>query len=105
MGKTDNLRVEDVREVFRIIGDCRDVGREPALWHQRMLEGLSTKLGAVHAAGGEAWWNRPHHPLRCISAYNSSTAPATAAFRAYLRDDIPRIDRSCTRYSRYGFGA
>jgi DNA-binding CsgD family transcriptional regulator len=40
MGKADSLRVQDVRDAYRLIGECRDLGRDPALWQRRMLEGV-----------------------------------------------------------------
>lgn len=30
MRKSDLLRVQDVRDAYRLIGDCRDLGSEPA---------------------------------------------------------------------------
>jgi hypothetical protein len=63
MSKSDSLRLCDVQAVFRLIGDCRDLGNEPGLWHRRMLEGLALLFGVVQAAGGEAWWDRPAMPF------------------------------------------
>ena len=40
MTKSDLLRVQDVRDAYRLIGECRDIGSDPALWHRRMFEGL-----------------------------------------------------------------
>src|SRR5262245_59585508 len=60
MSKADSLRVGDVRDAYRLIGDCRDLRRNPERWHRRMLEGLAGLFGVLLAAGGEAWWHRPH---------------------------------------------
>ena len=46
MRKSDLLRVQDVRDTYRLIGDCRDLGSEPALWQLRMLAGLCQLVGA-----------------------------------------------------------
>ena len=84
MSKADSLRVGDVRDAYRLIGDCRDLGRNPELWHRRMLRGLAGLFGVVLAAGGEAWWHRPHHPIQIISAYSASDDPGPEkAFHAY----------------------
>jgi hypothetical protein len=41
MGTSDLLRVQDVRDAYRLIGECRDLGSDPALWHSRMLGGCT----------------------------------------------------------------
>jgi hypothetical protein len=43
MAKSDLLRVNDVRAAYRLIGDCRDLGSDPALWIPHMLEGLAAR--------------------------------------------------------------
>ena len=69
MGKSDLLRVQDVRDAVRLIGDCRDLGSDPGLWFPRMLEGLCRIFGAATATGGEGWGARPHRPLQPVSAF------------------------------------
>jgi DNA-binding CsgD family transcriptional regulator len=87
VSKSQNLRLGDVRAAFRLIGDCRDLGHEPGLWHRRMLEGLCGLFGVVQAAGVEARWSRPGHPPHPIAAYSVGAAPAADdAFRAYNRN-------------------
>jgi DNA-binding CsgD family transcriptional regulator len=58
--KSDLLRVQDVRDVYRLIGECRELGGDAASWHRRMLEGLCPLIGAPAATGGGGRWNRPH---------------------------------------------
>src|SRR5262245_5676505 len=87
MSKADTLRLDDVRSAYRLIGDCRDLGAQPALWYRRMLEGLYLLFGVLQAAGGEGWWERPGRPVEPISAYSVSGEPgADEALRAYHRD-------------------
>lgn len=84
MSKADTLRVQDVRDAYRLIGDCRDVGSLPSLWYRRMLEGLYLMFGVLQAAGGEGWWPEPNQPMQPISAYCVSAGRAADdAFRAY----------------------
>src|SRR5262249_61525137 len=91
--KADSLRVQDVRDAYRLIGECRDVGSHPALWFRRMLEGLYLLCGILQAAGGEGWWDRPGGPIEIISAYSVSGEPAPEeAFRAYHRAGGPGDD-------------
>jgi DNA-binding CsgD family transcriptional regulator len=52
MAKSDLLRFQDVRDAYRLIGECRDLGGDPALWQRRTLEGLCRLIGAPAAAGG-----------------------------------------------------
>lgn len=59
MSKSGRLRLRDVRDAYRLIGDCRDLGADPVLWHSRMLQGLSDLIGATGATGGEGRWRRP----------------------------------------------
>ena len=88
MSKSDSLRFRDVRAVFRLIGECRDLGNEPGLWHRRMLEGLALLFGVLQAAGGEAWWERPGRGMQPVAGYSVSADPAADdAFRAYNRDE------------------
>ena len=71
MGKSDLLRVRDVRDAYRLIGECRDLGGEPALWQMRILEGLGQLVGAAAGAGGEGIWARPVHPVQPFSAFDT----------------------------------
>ena len=93
MTKSDTLRVQDVRDAYRLIGECRDVGGHPALWHKRMLEGLYRLFGVVLAAGGEGFWDRPSQPIQPISAYYASADPrAEDALHSYHRGEAPSSD-------------
>lgn len=87
MTNSDRLRLRDVRAAFRLIGECRDLGHDPGLWHRRMLEGLALLFGVVQAAGGEAWWDRPGRPIQPVSAYVVTTQPAgDDGYHAYARE-------------------
>lgn len=52
MSKSGRLRLSDVREVFRLVGDCRDLGADRAAWVGRALEGLRSSLSAYVVIGG-----------------------------------------------------
>jgi DNA-binding CsgD family transcriptional regulator len=47
------LRLRDVRAIYRLIGECRDLGGDWCGWQQRMQEGLCRLVGAQVAIGGE----------------------------------------------------
>lgn len=53
MGKPELLGVQDVRDAYRLIGECRDLGNDSALWHLRMLDGVYRLIGGRAASGGE----------------------------------------------------
>jgi DNA-binding CsgD family transcriptional regulator len=70
MRKSDLLRVQDVCDAYRLIGECRDLGSEPALWQMRLLEGLCQLVGAPMGGGGEGLWARPLHPPQPLSVFD-----------------------------------
>jgi DNA-binding CsgD family transcriptional regulator len=88
MDKSDLLRVGDVRDAYRLIGECRDLAHEPALWQTRILEGLGPLVGAAAGAGGEGIWARPAHSIHPFSAFDTGfDARGRERLRAY-RDEI-----------------
>ncbi len=93
MDKSDLLRVQDVRDAYRLIGDCRDLGSDPALWQQRMLEGACRLIGVPVATGGEGRWIRPHSAVQALSAFDAGLdARGREAYMAYHRELGPRGD-------------
>ncbi len=93
MGKSDLLRIQDVRDAYRLIGECRDLGSTPALWHQRMFDGLCELIGAPATSGGEAWWIRPHRAIEPIAAFGTGfDSHGLEMYRAYMRDLTPAGD-------------
>ena len=53
MGKSRHLGLADVRAVFRLVGECRDLGDDPGLWGRHLFEGLCQLTGARVGIGGE----------------------------------------------------
>jgi DNA-binding CsgD family transcriptional regulator len=93
MEKAGLLRAQDVRDAYRLIGECRDLGSDPALWHQRMLEGLCRLVGVPVAVGGEGRWKRPHPPGEVISAFDVGLdSRGHELYLAYHRDLGPAGD-------------
>jgi DNA-binding CsgD family transcriptional regulator len=87
MGKSDLLRVQDVRDAYRLIGECRDLGSDPALWHSRMLKGVHRLIGAPAAAGGEGRWVRPISAGKQITAFDAGLeARARELYIEYRRE-------------------
>ena len=93
VSKSDLLRVRDVREAYRLIGDCRDLGADPVLWQPRMMEGACRLIGAPVAVGGEGRWIHPDQPIQVISAFSAGLdAHGIECVRAYRRDLGPHGD-------------
>ncbi|HYT63429.1 MAG TPA: hypothetical protein VEL50_05990, partial [Gemmatimonadales bacterium] len=93
MAKSDLLRLQDVRDAYRLIGECRDLGSDPALWCPRMLEGLCRLIGAPMATGGEGQWSRPGRPVQVMSAFDFGLDSHTRErYIAYHRELGPAGD-------------
>jgi hypothetical protein len=54
MSKSARLRASDLRAVFRLTGECRDLGDDPAAWRHHCIASLARMVGAEFATGGEA---------------------------------------------------
>jgi DNA-binding CsgD family transcriptional regulator len=46
MSKSQRLRHSDLKNIYRLIGDCRDEGADPIAWRRRLLEGMMQLTGA-----------------------------------------------------------
>ena len=66
MSKSDRLRLSDVRQVFRLLGDCRDLGDDPAAWPKVLVEGLSRLVGGQVVIVSEIGIETPSHPPRFV---------------------------------------
>src|SRR5262245_7871623 len=89
MGKSGLLRVQDVRDAYRLIGECRDLGSDHTLWQSRMLEGVCRLIGVPFATGGEGRWVRASPPEAISELDAGLDAPARAMFTAYRRELKP----------------
>jgi DNA-binding CsgD family transcriptional regulator len=61
MGKSRQLRLSDVREIYRLVGECRERGMDTNAWLGHALDRLRRLIGAQLAIGGE---NHPAAPDR-----------------------------------------
>jgi DNA-binding CsgD family transcriptional regulator len=52
VNKSQRLRSRDFRKIYRLIGECRDLGADPLAWQQRLLEGVMTLTGTRVAHAG-----------------------------------------------------
>ncbi|MBN9521333.1 helix-turn-helix transcriptional regulator [bacterium] len=47
------LRLADLQAVFQLVGECRELGDEPARWHNHLFAGLARLTGGGVVMGGE----------------------------------------------------
>jgi DNA-binding CsgD family transcriptional regulator len=93
MGKSASLRLQDVRNAFRLIGECRDLGADCLQWRRHMLEGLCPLLGARAAIGGEMRRAPPHRSLEVAQALDVGLTPAEqAVFQEFTKAEGPNSD-------------
>jgi DNA-binding CsgD family transcriptional regulator len=92
MGKSDLLRVGEVRDAFRLIGECRDLGGDPALWCRRLAEGMNRLIG-TYASVGEGWAPQGDRGVTPLCAFDSGLdARDGEILGAYIRDGGPAAD-------------
>lgn len=97
------LRLREVREIGRLVGECRDPGHSPALWLRHALEGLSRLFDATVAYGGEALRLRDGNAaIRVLSACAVGTEASPSCWLSgdpLLRVLLSRRRRlvTCTR--------
>jgi DNA-binding CsgD family transcriptional regulator len=46
MGQRSALKLKQVRDAFRLIGEVRELGHDPQLWRPHMVQGLVSLIGA-----------------------------------------------------------
>ena len=69
MGKSNRLRLRDLRDAYRLIGECRDLGDDVREWREHMLRGLcrlvgaELGMGAEVREGGPSWRPALHEPV------------------------------------------
>lgn len=101
MSKSGSLRIQEIRDCFRLIGDCRDLGRSPESWHQRAFEGLTVLIGASAATGGEGVWRRPRGIVKPMTFNDFGFERHTREyFLAYLRARPLKTDPIFERLQR-----
>jgi DNA-binding CsgD family transcriptional regulator len=76
MGMSQCLRLSDVRDVFHLLGECRELELDFTQWQQHMLQGLCRLLRAQIGIGGEMSWTGPDRMMVPIRCENYRPAPA-----------------------------
>ncbi len=94
MDKSGRLRLADVRATLRLVGECRDLGYDPALWRRHAYEGVGRLIGARVVAGGEFRWRRPDGPIAPFDPLQVGLTPAEfdRYFLPFAREAVPDDD-------------
>lgn len=60
MSKSKRLRLKDLRQIYALIGECCDLGRDAVAWRKHLADSLLKILGGRFAAVGEipGYWTR-----------------------------------------------
>jgi hypothetical protein len=53
MPRSEVIRASDVRAVFRLVGECRELGDDAPRWWAHFLGGLAKLAGASFGFGAE----------------------------------------------------
>jgi hypothetical protein len=93
MSKTSELRLSDVRKIFRLVGVCRELGRHEDQWRRHSNEGIAKLLAARASNGGQINWARPrgiiHFEMPVVTGFSGSDA---AVFAPFMRRRDPSQD-------------
>src|ERR1700674_2312380 len=92
MPQSASLRAQDVRFLYQLVGECRDLGDDPTVWRGHWFAELGRRVAADLVVGGEAsqrggallslravdwgWQNGPNHTafLQAMSTFDSKLA-------------------------------
>jgi DNA-binding CsgD family transcriptional regulator len=90
MAKSRRLRLTDVRDAFRLLGDCRDLGRDPLAWRRHALAGLCRLAGAESGNGAELRWPRREEPFTMVLPFETGFTPdQLALYDQFMREFGP----------------
>jgi DNA-binding CsgD family transcriptional regulator len=64
MGKSQRLRLSDVRGVFRLLGECRELGDDSLEWRRHLLTRLCHSIGSSVGITTEAGLADPRWPMK-----------------------------------------
>jgi DNA-binding CsgD family transcriptional regulator len=98
MSKSQRLRLAEVRALFRLLGECRELGDDAEVWRYHLAAGLCPLTGTQVAVVGEARIAPAGLmvPVHLVD-HGHPTPAGRAAFRAWLKDpavfDNPTVRR------------
>lgn len=93
MGKSQCLRLRDLRELYLLLGECCEVGRRPIDWQSHLLSGINRILGArVGLCGMTIYANGECKPGDVYVMVGSDAEQAARSHRQYLEQRMEERD-------------
>jgi hypothetical protein len=96
MGKSERIRLRDVRQVFRLLGECCELGADPLVWRGHMLQHLGHIVGAQIGICGTVIPVKKGSPLTLLPESFVDVGWATdrerGLFLQWLSESPPDID-------------
>jgi len=88
VGKSQRLRLSDVRDVFRLLGECRELGDDAEAWPRHMQAGLCRLTRAQLGVGGQVRLVGPERLMAPIffADHGWPDSRSRAQFLAWLKD-------------------
>jgi DNA-binding CsgD family transcriptional regulator len=84
MGRSQRLRQADLRDAFRLLGEVREIGRDPDAWRHHMRAGLCELVGATVGISVEAYQSSEFGPPSIASVIDGGWVGEQQR-RVYLR--------------------
>jgi DNA-binding CsgD family transcriptional regulator len=93
VAKSDVLRVWDVRDAYRVIGECRDLGSDPSWWQPHMFAGLSRLFGEAMATDSEGRLTGPDRGVLPLTFFHHGfDAADRRTYMTYIRAGGTAVD-------------
>jgi DNA-binding CsgD family transcriptional regulator len=102
MSESASLRPKDYRAVFRLTGECRELGVDPLAWRAHLLRGANQLAGAVAAISteGEGFFHEPDFRVQ-LNVYADFDDAARRAHQRYIAEQgFYTIDQPLEQYVR-----
>ncbi len=94
MSEISNLSYHDIKEVFTIIGECRELGMDDVEWRMHLFQRLRTLLHADVVMGGEIARNAAGVPAPTVSVDVGFDAPDDVHYMTLLENEPEVIGSS-----------
>src|SRR4051794_8409380 len=83
MSKSRLLPLDDVRAAFRLVGDCRDVGRDREAWNGVLVRGLTRLFGCYMTNAFALWADLGEGPI--VADRLADDWPDAESYRWWLK--------------------
>ena len=100
MARSKRLTLREVRAVFRLVGECRELGADVAAWRRHLAAGLCRLTGAQVGVVGEVEYSRRayNHPLHVEDVGWSCPADRRHALDDFFASGLYGRDLTAERF-------